>query len=60
MDKNRLVLVIAQTVMFVTLAVLVGLGHDSLITDGMMVISGSLMGTGAWQLVKGVKTPSDD
>lgn len=60
MDKNRLVLVVALTVMFVTLAALVGMGKDSHILDGMTAIAGALMGTGAYQLLRSKQTPPDD
>lgn len=52
MDKNRCFLICSQLVVFVTLAVLVGLGHDSVITDAMLAISGSIVGTGVYQAVK--------
>jgi len=53
MDWNKLVLIGAQVVVVVVLGVLVALGKDSAITDGLMVVSGSLAGTGVYQaLVK--------
>lgn len=55
MDKNRCFLICSQLVVFVTLAVLVGLGHDSVITDAMLAISGSIVGTGVYQAVKSSK-----
>jgi hypothetical protein len=58
MDKDRLVLVGAQVVVFVTLAVLVGLGHNSAISDAMLAISGSIVGTGAYQVLK-AKPPAE-
>lgn len=55
MDWNRMLLVAAQCVVFVTFAVLVALGHDSAINDVMLALGGSLAGTGAWQVVKAAK-----
>lgn len=52
MDKNKAVLLAGQCVVFVGLAVLVGLGHNSSITDAMMAVSGSICGTGVYQFVK--------
>jgi len=52
MDKNRMVLLGAQCVVFVSLAILVGLGHDSAITDAMLAIAGSIIGVGAYEAVK--------
>jgi hypothetical protein len=59
-DKNRLVLVGAQVVVFVTMAVLVALGHDSIICDAMIAIAGSIAGTGAYQAVKSSKSPANE
>jgi hypothetical protein len=52
MDWNRLVLIGAQCIVLITLGVLVALGHDTVITDGLMVVSGSLAGTGVYSTVK--------
>lgn len=60
MDKNRCFLICSQLVVFVTLAVLVGLGHDSVITDAMLAISGSIVGTGVYQAVKSSKPPTNE
>jgi len=51
MDWNKLVLIGAQAVVVVVLGVLVALGKDSAITDGLMVVCGSLTGTGVYQIV---------
>ena len=58
MDWNRLVLIGAQCVVFVSLAGLVALGHDSTITDAMLAISGSIIGIGAYTVVKKTLPPS--
>ena len=47
-----MVLIIAQCVVVVVLGVLVALGKDSAVTDGLLVVSGSLAGTGIYQAVK--------
>lgn len=49
MDYNKLALLGAQVIVFAGLTVLVGLGRDSAITDGLMAISGSIVGVGAYQ-----------
>jgi hypothetical protein len=56
MDWNRALLTGAQCVVFVTFAVLVGLGHDSAINDVLLAVGGSLAGTGAYQVIKGKST----
>lgn len=50
-------LLVAQCVVFVGLAVLVGLGHDSTITDALMAVSGSIAGVGVYEAVRG-RTPT--
>jgi len=56
MDLNRrMVLLGAQCVVFVSLATLVALGHDSAITDAMLAIAGSIIGVGAYEAVKKTK-----
>lgn len=59
MDWNRMTLLGAQLVVFVTLAALVALGRDSAITDAMMAIAGSIVGIGAYAMVKKTIPPSD-
>lgn len=44
MDWNRCVTIGSQVVVLVVLGALVATGHDTLITDGLMVVSGSLVG----------------
>ena len=51
MDWNKLAVLGAEVVVFVTLAVLVGLGHDSAVLDGLMAVGGILTGTGIWHNV---------
>ena len=60
MDWNKATLLGAQVVVFVTLAVLVGCGHDGTIVDAMLAISGSIVGTGAYQAIKGSKPPTSE
>lgn len=60
MDKNRCFLICSQLVVFITLAVLVGLGHNSAITDALLAIAGSLVGTGAYQAFKSSKVPTSE
>lgn len=51
MDWNRCVTIGAQLVVLVTLAVLVGLGHNSYVTDALMAVAGSVAGVGLIQTV---------
>lgn len=64
MDKNHLVVIGAQVVVFVTLAVLVALGHDSTILDGLTGVAGLICGGGilssVQQVSKGKTPPSSD
>jgi len=57
MDWNRGLLVIGQIVALIVLGAMVCLGHNSAVTDALLVITGSLAGTGVYQAVKG-KTSS--
>jgi hypothetical protein len=52
MDWNKGVLMGAQVVVVIVLGTLVALGKDSAITDALMVVSGSLAGTGLYQALK--------
>jgi hypothetical protein len=52
MDWNRLGLIVAQVVVVVVLGILVAVGRDSAITDGLMVVSGALAGTGIYSAIK--------
>lgn len=51
MDWNRFALLAAQVAVVVVLGVLVAVGRDSYITDGLMAVSGSIAGTGVYQTV---------
>jgi len=51
MDWNKLVFTAGQGVVVVVLGVLVGLGHNSAISDGLLAICGSLAGVGLYQQV---------
>jgi len=51
--QRAIVLLAGQCVVLVTLAVLVGLGHNSAITDGLMAVAGSIVGVGAFEAIKG-------
>jgi high-affinity nickel permease len=57
-DWNKMVLIIAQCVVVVVLGVLVGLGYDSTITDGLLAVSGSMAGIGIFQTVSKIKKGS--
>lgn len=59
MDWNKLVLVGGQVAVLACMTVLVALGHDSAIFDVLLAVSGSLAGTGAYQVLKakGDKAP---
>lgn len=45
MDWNRNCLLLAQVAVVCVLGALVATGHDSLITDGLLVVCGSIAGT---------------
>lgn len=51
MDWNRLVVLGAQSVVVVVLGVCVALGHDSVITDALLAVSGSIAGVGLYSVV---------
>jgi hypothetical protein len=55
MNWDKLAVMGAQVVVFVTLAVLVALGHNSAITDGLMVVGGSITGINLMDSVARVK-----
>jgi len=60
MDRNKLVIIGAQCVVVMVLGALVALGHDSAITDGLLVVCGSLAGTGVLNTVRVIRSkPSD-
>jgi hypothetical protein len=51
MDWNRNCLLLAQVVTVAVLGALVATGHNSLITDGLMVLVGSIAGTSVLEVV---------
>lgn len=51
MDWNKASLLAAQCVVVVVLGVCVALGHDSVITDALLAVSGSVAGVGVFQAV---------
>jgi len=55
MDWNRCALLLAQVAVLCVLGALVATGHNSLITDGLMVVSGSIVGTGVVQVIASKK-----
>lgn len=55
MDWDKAVIVGSQCVAVVVLGVCVALGHNSLITDGLLAVSGSLAGVGLLSTVKSIK-----
>lgn len=46
MDWNKAIILGGQSVAFVGLAVLVALDHDSVITDALLAVTGSIAGVG--------------
>jgi hypothetical protein len=44
-DWNRAILIGGQTVVVIVLGALVAVGKDSVITDALLAVSGSLVGT---------------
>jgi exosome complex RNA-binding protein Rrp42 (RNase PH superfamily) len=55
MDWNKLVILASQCVVVIVLGVCVALGHDSVMTDALLAVSGSLAGTGLYAQVKVIK-----
>lgn len=56
MDWNRAVVLGAQVIVVIVLGTLVALGHDSAITDGLLIVSGLVSGANIYQVAK--KTPT--
>lgn len=54
MDWNKVLVLGSQTVVFVGLLVAVCMGHNSVITDALLAVSGSIVGGG---LITTVKLP---
>ena len=59
MDWNKCVVIISQCVVVIVLGVLVALGKDSTILDGLLVVSGSLAGVGIIHSLPAVVKPKD-
>jgi len=57
MDWNKGAVLLAQSVVVVVLGALVATGHDSLVTDALLVLSGSITGTGLYAQVKAKRFP---
>lgn len=55
MDWNKAVVIASQCVVVVVLGGLVACGKDSAITDGLLAVSGSLVGTSLYSQVKVLK-----
>lgn len=55
MDWNKCVVIMAQVVVIVTLGALVGLGHNSAVTDGLLAVCGSVAGIGVWKAINDKK-----
>lgn len=53
MDWNRGALLLAQVVVAIVLGACVVAGHDSVITDALLAVCGSVAGVGAYQTFKG-------
>lgn len=49
MDWNKCVIIGSQVVVVVVLGVLVGLGHNSAVTDGLLAVCGSVAGIGVYK-----------
>lgn len=59
MDWNKGILIIAQCVVVCVLGALVSVGKDSAITDGLLAVSGSLVGTSLVSAVAKKQAPPD-
>ena len=51
MDWNKLVVLASQCVVVIVLGVCVIAGHDSVITDALLAVSGSLAGVGVIEAI---------
>jgi hypothetical protein len=58
MDWNRGALLLAQCVVVVVLGVLVCLGHDSAVTDGLLIVAGSVTGANLYTSVRKTLPPA--
>lgn len=57
MDWNRTILLASQCVVMIVLGVLVALGHNSTITDALLIVAGSVTGVNAYAVIKKPPTP---
>jgi len=55
MDWNRLVIIGGQSVVAIVLGACVVAGHDSVITDALLAVSGSIAGAGLISTIKVIK-----
>jgi len=55
MDWNRCVLIASQVAVVVVLGVLVALGHNSAVTDGLLAVCGSVAGMGVYKALNDKK-----
>lgn len=60
MDWNKAILIGAQVCVVVVLGTLVALGHDSAVTDGLLIVSGSVTGANLYTTVRGRTAPPSD
>lgn len=60
MDWNKFTVIGAQCVVVVVLGVCVALGHDSVITDALLAVSGSVAGIGLVQAVAKKPAPPSE
>lgn len=56
MDWNKTAILASQCVVVVVLGVCVAMGHDSVMTDALLAVSGSLAGTGLYAQVKVIRS----
>jgi hypothetical protein len=52
MDWNKATFLLAQTVTVIVLGVMVCLGHDSAVTDGLLAVVGSVAGVSVYETVR--------
>jgi hypothetical protein len=57
MDWNKFAVLGAQCVVVIVLGVCVAMGHDSVITDALLAVSGSVAGVGLVQAVSRKSSP---
>lgn len=55
---KEICVLVAQVAVLIVLGVLVGLGHNSAIQDGLLAICGSIAGVGIWDKVRSSKAGS--